>query len=182
MVTMSIHEIVLPETKPETEWILGRAVQKTGGTTTHAVLQGAFSIVLAEWARGRGEVGISWRFRVAPPGEIRRPLAPDVAYVSIERLRPLKGFDSECPPFAPDVPVEILSPDEPLEHIEHKTDVYLAAGSSLVIIVDPAKRSMCVHDANGVHELGGHDVLSHAALPGFSLPLEPYFAKVDRRR
>ena len=25
---MSLHEIVLPETKPETEWVRGRALQK----------------------------------------------------------------------------------------------------------------------------------------------------------
>ncbi len=36
---MSIHEIVLPETKPETEWILGRAVRKVSPFRTHALLQ-----------------------------------------------------------------------------------------------------------------------------------------------
>jgi hypothetical protein len=37
---MSIHEIVLPETKPETAWILGRAVRKVSPFRTHALLQG----------------------------------------------------------------------------------------------------------------------------------------------
>jgi hypothetical protein len=33
--TMSLHEIVLPETKPETEWVRGRALQKVSPTYDH---------------------------------------------------------------------------------------------------------------------------------------------------
>jgi hypothetical protein len=76
---MSLHEIVLPETEPETEWILGRAVQKVSPFRTHARLQLTLGAALLAWAEGRGEVGSEWRFRVAPPGEVRRPLVPDVA-------------------------------------------------------------------------------------------------------
>jgi hypothetical protein len=101
---MSMHEIVLPETKPETEWILGRAVQKSSRFRTHSRLQVAFVLALSPWSGGRGEVGTEWRFRIAPPGEIRRPLVPDVSYVSFERLRGLAGRDLELPPFAPTSP------------------------------------------------------------------------------
>jgi hypothetical protein len=34
---MGIHEIVLPETKPETEWVLGRALQKVSPKTLAGV-------------------------------------------------------------------------------------------------------------------------------------------------
>ena len=43
---MSIHEIVLPDTKPETEWILGRAVQKVSKFRTQARLQATFGAAL----------------------------------------------------------------------------------------------------------------------------------------
>ncbi len=89
---MSIHEIVLPITKPETEWILGRAVRKVSPRRTHALLQGEFSEHLAQWAKGRGDVGTQWRFRIAPPGEVRRPVVPDVAYVAA-----LPGFSLALP-------------------------------------------------------------------------------------
>jgi hypothetical protein len=40
---MSLHEIVLPETKPETEWVRGRALQKVSPTLRHDALP-AFSL------------------------------------------------------------------------------------------------------------------------------------------
>ncbi len=179
---MSLHEIVLPETKPETEWILGRAVQKVSPFRTHALLQKAWIVALARWAEGRGEVGPEWRFRVAPPNEIRRPLVPDVAFMSHARLAALEGYDLEAPPFAPDVAVEIRSPGDRAPNVEHKIAVYLASGSALVIVVDPFDRSVRLHDACGVRVLRGDDVVEHTALPGFTLALPALFAVLDRPR
>ena len=178
---MSIHEIVLPETKPETEWILGRAVQKASAGRTHARLQGEIYAALRRWERGHGQTGTEWRFRIAPPGEIRRPLVPDVAFVSNERLRQLDDDDIELPPFAPDVAIEILSPGDRSRYVEHKIGVYLAGGASLVVVVDPANRCMTLHDARGMQTLSEDDVFVHAALPGFSLPLRELFTVVERQ-
>ena len=176
---MSIHEIVLPDTEPETEWILGRAVQKVSPYRTHAKLQVAWGTALTAWAGNRGEVGTEWRFRIAPPGEIRRPLVPDVAYVAKERLIGLERRDLEAPPFAPDVAVEILSPGDRAVRVEHKIGVYFAGGASLVIVVDPPDRSVRLHDPRGVRVLRGDDVIAHAALPGFALSLPELFAAAD---
>jgi Uma2 family endonuclease len=179
---MSIHEIVLPETKPETEWILGRAVRKVSPFRTHALLQATVVRALAAWAESHGDAGTEWRFRPAPAGEIRRPLVPDVSYVSDARLAGLEGRDLEAPPFSPDVAVEIRSPDDRARNLEHKIALYLATGSSLVIVVDPRDRSVRLHDARGVRVLSGSDVIAHPAMPGFSLALPALFAPLDRRR
>ena len=179
---MSIHEIVLPETEPETEWILGRAVRKVSPFRTHALLQATVLRALAAWAETRGDVGTEWCFRPAPPGEIRRPLVPDVSYVSDARLAGLEGRDLEAPPFSPDVAVEVLSPDDRARNVEHKIAVYLATGSALVIVVDPRDRTVRLHDARGVRVLSGDDVIAHAALPGFSLALPALFAPLERPR
>jgi Uma2 family endonuclease len=178
---MSIHEIVLPDTEPETEWILGRAVQKVSPFRTHSRLQSKLLIALSAWAEGRGEAGIEWRFRVAPPNEIRRPLVPDVSYVSHERLADLEeGLELEAPPFAPDVAVEVLSPGDGKRRLDHKIDVYLAGGSSLVIVVDPRARSVRLHDTHGVRVLHDDDVIAHPAMPGFALALPALFSALDR--
>jgi Uma2 family endonuclease len=179
---MHIEEIVLPDTEPETEWILGRAVQKVSPFRDHARLQARFSALLDGWAAGRGEVGTEWRFRIAPPDEVRRPLVPDLAYVSNERLAGLEGADLQAPPLAPDVAVEILSPSRVRRHVEHKIGVYLAAGSALVIVVDSRDRTVRLHDPRGVRVLRGDDVIAHDALPGFTLPLPTLFAALDRVR
>src|SRR5271170_5852257 len=134
---MSVHEIVLPETKPETEWVAGRALQKMSPTRDHSRLQMKLGAALDAWSRGKGEVGPEWRFRVAPPGGVRRPLVPDLAFVRYERLRGLDRESIQTPALAPDVAVEILSPGDRRRDVDDKIAVYLAAGTSLVIIADP---------------------------------------------
>jgi Uma2 family endonuclease len=177
---MSIQEIVLPETKPETEWVRGRALQKVSPQRTHSRLQGAITMRLDRWAEGRGEVGPKWRFRVAPAGEVRRPLVPDVAYVSNERLRPLSDKELEIPPLSPDVAVEILSPDDCRADVDDKIAVYLQAGSSLVIVVDPQKRTVELHDRVKTVRLEETGTIEHWVLPGFSYPVRELFAVLRR--
>lgn len=177
-VQMELAEIVLPETEPETEWVRGRPLQKVSPTRTHAKLQLHLGGLLTAWARGRGEVGSEWRFRVAPPGTVRRPLVPDLAFISNDRLRGLSYDDAECPALAPDVAIEILSPDDRKRDVDHKIGVYLSAGSQLVIIIDPLKRSVALHDGSRstlLREAAG-DVLRHSVLPGFSVRLADLFA------
>jgi Uma2 family endonuclease len=175
-----LHEIVLPNTEPESEWVRGRSLQKTSPKRTHSFLQGAFTIELTSWAAGRGGVGPEWRFRVGPPGEVRRPLVPDVAYVSNDRLRGLGDEDLEVPPLAPDVAVEILSPDDRRIDVDDKINTYLRAGSSLVIVVDPRKRVVELHDPLANARLEEGAVIEHPALPGFRYPVRDLFAVLRR--
>lgn len=178
---MPVHEIVLPETEPETEWVRGRPLQKVSPLRTHSRLQAALIIQLERWANGRGEVGPEWRFRVAPPGEVRRPLVPDVAYVANERLRPLSDQELEAPPLAPDVAVEILSPGDRRHDVDDKIATYLRAGSSLVIVVDPKRRVVELHDrATNVH-LGETQTIEHPALPEFTYPVSELFGVLRRQ-
>jgi len=177
---MPYHEIVLPQTEPETEWVRGRPLQKVSPQRTHSWLQGALTVELTHWAAGRGKVGPEWRFRIAPRGEIRRPLVPDVAYVSNVRLQALSDADLEVPPLAPDVAVEILSPDDHRADADDKIGACLKAGSSLAIVVDPEKRVVELHDRYGVARLNENDAIEHAALPGFYYPVRALFAVLER--
>jgi Uma2 family endonuclease len=175
-----VHEIVLPQTKPETEWVRGRALQKMSPQRDHSRLQIALAMQLDHWAAQRGEVGPEWRFRVAPPGEIRRPLVPDVAYVSNERLRPLSYEELQVPPLSPDVAVEILSPDDRRADVDDKIDTYLRAGSALVIVVDPSERIVELHDGFKIARLGESDAIEHPALAGFRYSVSEFFGVLRR--
>ncbi len=121
-------------------------------------------------------------YRVAPLGEARRPLSPDVSLVWNERLSDLSDEDYELPPFAPDVVVEITSRYEPRANIDHKIGVFLSAETQLAIVVDPKARIVELHDREGVIVLGKDDVLKHSALPGFTLDLATFFQEADRPR
>jgi Uma2 family endonuclease len=173
---MGLHEICLSETTPETEWVRGRALRKVSPLRNHARLQLALGTALNAWARGRGEVGTEWRFRIAPPGEIIRPLVPDIAFVTNARLRTLQGNDLQQPPLAPDVAVEVLSPGDERIDIDHKIDVYLRSGSTLVIVVDAVRRIVELHDAHALHIRHEHELLEHAALPGFTYSIAELFS------
>jgi len=177
---MSSQEIILPESKPETEWVGGRPLQKVSPQRTHSRLQAAMTMRLDRWAAGRGEVGPEWRFRVAPPGEIRRPLVPDVAYVTNRRLRTLSDEELEMPPIAPDVVVEILSPGDRRCDVDEKIRVYLRSGSQLVIVVDPMRRMVELHDPSQTLQLGEGQTIEHGALPGFAYPIGELFGVLRR--
>lgn len=178
---MALHEIVLPETQPETEWVRGRALQKVSPQRDHALLQGELYTQLKLWANGRGEVGPEWRFRVSPPGEVRRPLVPDVAYISNQRLRPLSDEELQMPPLAPDVAVEILSPDDRRADVDDKIRTYLQAGSSLVIAVDPQRRVVELHDPRATTRLDETGAIEHPALQGFHYSVRKLFEVLRRR-
>ena len=180
---MSLHEIVLPETKPETEWVRGRALQKVNPRYRHGNAQRVLATALGDWADAgeRGRVATEWRFRIAPPGEIVRPLVPDVAYLSYTALAPNAGDDDvEVPLGAPTVAVEVLSRGDRRADVADKIRTYLRAGAEAVIVVDPYAESVHVHERDGERLLRRGDVLRSDALPGFALDLTAFFDRVAR--
>jgi Uma2 family endonuclease len=180
---MSLHEIVLPETEPETEWVRGRALQKVSPTYPHGRLQGLIFTYVDAWleATRRGRAGTEWRFRVTPPGEVTRPLVPDVGYLSYDALPvDAKPEDVAVPLAAPTVAFEILSPDDERRDVDHKTQTYLRSGTSAVVIVDPDHNRIIVHDATGTRELYAVDVFTHDAMPGFTLDITALFERARR--
>jgi Uma2 family endonuclease len=178
-----MQPIIEPQTKPASEWIAGRVVQKVSPTARHANAQGRLIAAFVAWAdaTGIGRVGTEWEFRIAPPGEVVRSLVPDVAFLSYEKL----GFDeddaAEMPAVAPNVAVEVLSPHDRRLNVAEKIRVYLACGTSLVAVADPERQSVTLHDGEGAITLEIGDTLRHSELPGFAMPVADIFAKSGQR-
>jgi len=175
-------EIVLPETKPETEWIDGCAVQKVSPTYDHALLQRRVVSWLGNWVdeSNLGRAGTEWRFRVAPPGEVVRPLVPDVSYLSYHMLPKNVSHEELAVPLgAPTVAFEILSPDDRERNVESKIRTLLAAGSKAIVVIDPRHQTVAVHDIDGVATYAPPDVVAHASMPGFTLDCSRLFADMD---
>ncbi len=63
-------------------------------------------------------------------------LAGDVAFVAKDRLRTVVD-ESRFLPFAPDVIVEVLSPNDSLSRAEAKALLWIDSGCRLVLLVDP---------------------------------------------
>jgi Uma2 family endonuclease len=177
-----LREIVLPITQPETEWIDGHAVQKVSPTYQHALLQQRIGAWLGAWVDETklGRSGTEWRFRVAPPGDVVRPLVPDISYLSYDILPKGVSYDElQVPLAAPTVAFEILSPDDRRRNVESKIRTLLAAGSKAIVVIDPRHQTVAVHDADGVATYAPPDTVAHASMPGFTLDCTRLFADMD---
>ena len=169
------REIVLPETKPETEWLRGRAVRKVSPQRDHGRLQAWWIRELGNWATERGEVSPEWRFRVAPPGEDIRPLVPDVAYLSYQRMGDATERELQAPLVPPNAAVEIRSPGDSRRDLEDKIATLLRAGTDVVIVVNSRTRTVIAWDAHVKRIFSGDETFEHAALPGFRFALPEMF-------
>jgi Uma2 family endonuclease len=167
-----MREIVLPPAKPALEWINGRILQKMSPRRRHALAQGRFFAALDVWAqvRGCGMVGTEWECRIAPPDEIRRPLVPDVAYMSYERIPFDRIDDAAIPRVAFKAVVEVLSPDDRMTDVEEKVRVYLACGTIAVFLVDTQNQTVTIRDGAEAVTLGRSQDVRHPSLDGFVMP------------
>jgi len=97
--------------------------------------------------------------------------APDIAFISTARLPdpPPRGFAE----LAPDLAVEVLSPDDRPGEVLAKVADWLNAGSRLVWVVDPIRVIARVYRADGSESiLGDTDALrGEEVLPGFEYEL-----------
>ncbi|HEX9945655.1 MAG TPA: Uma2 family endonuclease [Thermoanaerobaculia bacterium] len=126
-----------------------------------------------ESKRGRavgGEVGIYIRRN---PDTVR---AADIIFISRERdVRPkAKGFFE----VAPELVVEVLSPEDRTSTIKEKLSDYFSAGVLVVWMVDPMLRRVLVYRSpTDVTILDASKVLAdEELLPGFSVPVSDIFS------
>lgn len=107
---------------------------------------------------------------------------PDVSFVSWERV-PEEGVPEGYWPFAPDLAVEVVSPNDRADDIHDKVREYLAAGTRAVWVMWPKRRSVTAYSPNGVaRELGpGEDLDGGEALPGFRVRVGGLFEVRGKR-
>ena len=126
--------------------------------------------------RGLGHVvdsstGFRWPGRKPErPDNVR---SPDVSFVAAGRF-PEERWPVGFAALAPDLAVEVLSPNDNSRDVLEKVGEYLHAGTRLVWVIDPETRTAAIHrsleDVRVVREaelLDGEDVV-----PGFACPLK----------
>jgi Uma2 family endonuclease len=100
--------------------------------------------------------------------------APDVGFISRERRPPRsQGYLL----VAPDLAVEVVSPNDSASDVQEKVAEYLAAGSRLVWVVYPRTRSVVIYRANGTIEerRAGQTLEGEDVVPGFSCAVAELF-------
>lgn len=111
------------------------------------------------------------------PDDPQKVRKPDVSFISLQKLQPEHspmGFI----PIAPDLAVEVVSPNDSVEEVDNKVDEYLSAGVRLVWVIIPATGKVQVHNSAGGQVLLSQDELSgEDVIPGFKLKIADLLRK-----
>jgi Uma2 family endonuclease len=160
------------------ELVGGEVIELAPASAKHGKFVTSVVLRLAPFARDRqlGEVysGDTGFLLQRDPDTVR---GPDVAFVRRERLsaEPTEGFF----PGAPDLAVEVVSPNDLAQDIERKVQDFLKAGTAMVWVLYPDTRHVMVYRSRGeARVLGEKETLDGAdVLPGFACAVEELFRK-----
>jgi Uma2 family endonuclease len=176
---LSLEEFLrLEETKPASEYACGEALQKPMPNRQHSTIQfflaGLLFVFLERVKLGEGFT--EFRCIFGPPG-LERAYVPDLTYVARERATSETYLRA-----APDLAVEILSPDQDMGRFLDKIQFYLLHGVKLVWVIDPAKATVAIMTpGEDARILTSGDTLDGAdVLPGFSVRVDDIFARAQR--
>ncbi|MBA3314108.1 MAG: Uma2 family endonuclease [Planctomycetota bacterium] len=107
------------------------------------------------------------------PGKVRRP---DGSFIRADRVS-LEELESGYVSVAPDLAIEVVSPNDLAYELKAKVEEYLSAGAKLVWVIDPQSRTLTVHRPDGtdsrLHE--GDELTGEAVLPGFKCSVRELF-------
>ena len=156
-----------------TELVRGRLVVREPAGFRHGVVAMELARRLADFVKSNAlgaVVAAETGFKLfSNPDTVR---APDVGFIRAARVpHPLpRGYAD----IAPDLAVEVLSPDDRPGEVLAKVSDWLSAGCRLVWVIDPDRRVARAYRADGSEAivladatLDGEDVL-----PGFTCPVE----------
>jgi len=107
------------------------------------------------------------------PDTVRAPDASFVTQMRIDALGDTEGFF----PGAPDLAIEVISPNDTYTQVADKALEWLRAGTQMVIVIDPNKKTVVIYqDLDDIVILTEDQTIDGGSLlPGWSLSLQDLF-------
>ncbi len=101
---------------------------------------------------------------------------PDAAFVTSEHAAEV-GRTEKYWPGAPDFAAEILSPGDSFAEVEAKALGWLAAGTTVVLVIDPTRRTATAYRGSGDARVHEGDALLDLSdgVPGWRVALSDFF-------
>ena len=175
---MTAEELLnLPDDGFRYELIRGELKKMSPAGQTHGEYASNINISLGAYAKsnrlGKTYVADTGFILATDPDHV---FAPDMAFISNARLE-RHGESSGFFPAAPDVAVEVISPNDRYTEVEEKVADWLEAGCRAVIVVNPRRRSVNVHRSpTSVAALTESDELQvDDVVPGWRMPVREIF-------
>jgi Uma2 family endonuclease len=164
-----------PELGP-CELLRGELIMMSPAGSEHGMIVAEVAGILRDFVKPRGlgvVLGAETGFRVST--EPDTVLAPDVAFLQAARVA--SGLPKGYFPGAPDLAVEVLSPNDRFSEVIAKVQNWLGAGCKCVWVVDPKTQAVAIYGAGHTGAiLGASDTLTGGELlPGFSTPVAGIF-------
>ena len=142
----------------------------------HGTIAAEILIELGQYVRERhlGRVYTEAGFKVAADPDT--VLAPDVAFVRRERIEEV-GVGQGFRIGAPDLAVEVVSPNDSFAAVEAKVIQWLDSGCRMVVVVNPRKRTATVYQSRSdIVVLTENEVIDGGdVVPGWRLPVGEIF-------
>ena len=158
------------------ELIKGELLTMSPPGEEHGAVTLNLAFLLAEYVRaqnlGRLYAGDTGFKLESDPDTV---LAPDIAFIRAERVGVIsKDYRSG----APDLVVEVLSPNDRRRKVDEKASTWLELGALVVWLVNPRARTVDVRFANGERKLFSEDaeLTGDEVVPGFRVSVSEIFA------
>lgn len=174
LITAEEYALLPDEVLRSSELVRGRIVKMPRPNFAHGNVQVKVGTALENYATGTNSGRVTVESGViTEPDTIR---GPDVAYWSYARL-PLEATPKVFSDVAPDLIAEVISPSNSRREIARKIREYLAAGTTVVWVVDPDDRSVTVYRKPGDGRVIWDDAVIDCedVLPGFSCLVANFF-------
>ena len=173
--TLTLEQFLkLPDTKPASEFRDGVVIQKPMPRGKHSLLQ-------KKWTEELDRRSVPLQAGMAFP-ELRcvfagRAIVPDVAYLTWGRIpRDAAGEIADENPGAPDLVIEILSPEQTLHVLTDKITFCVENGCSLGLLMDPVtKRALLARRGHALVTLTRGLLDLTSVLPGAIFTVEEVF-------
>lgn len=167
----------LPKGKERYELIRGELKTLAPAGNEHGVLALEFAAELRNFVKANklGKVyAAETGFKLATnPDTVRAPDAAFISQARLDEVGPVQGYW----PGAPDLALEVVSPNDLYTEVSEKVAEWLNAGSGMVVVINPRTKQVLVHARDFdvkvlalVDTLDGGDVV-----PGWQLPLRELF-------
>jgi Uma2 family endonuclease len=172
--TLSLEEYLSDPAYERFEYIDGQPVELNVGNKPHSRIQLACGARLYQYFQqhGGGYVAAELRCRLRAGGQPRMYL-PDIAVVLSDQDTAETRFLDR----APDLVVEVRSPDESLAGLHRKIQDYFANGARLAWVILPEERSVLVFIPNAPTRtvISGEILDGGEVLPELQIPVDALF-------
>ena len=174
---VTAEELLLMPNDVRRELVEGEVRETAPAGFIHGRIAMNFSAPLDLYVRER-ELGIvlaaETGFKISSnPDTVR---APDAAFVRRERVEEVGGVEGYWPG-APDLAVEVVSPNDSYAGVEEKVAAWLGAGTRAVVVVEPRTRTVTVRSSRTeIRVLTDGDVLDVGdVVPGWTMAVADVF-------